>query len=87
MSNASDHPNGSEDNRSLDDQQGNWLTKYFWMLKGLLAALVLVAFGVAILFSFEGPMANVVWAMSVTLAALVVLFQIGIAVVQSTRAI
>jgi anti-sigma-K factor RskA len=85
MSNASDQPDGSEGSRSLDAQQGNWLTRNFWMLKGLIAALALVAFGVIILFSFEGAMANVVWAMSVTLAALVVLFQIGIAVVQSTR--
>lgn len=85
MSNASDHQEGPESGRSADAQQGNWLAKNLWMLKGLLVALALVAFGTAILFSFDGALANVVWAMSITVAGLIVLVQIGIAIVQATR--
>lgn len=73
--------------RDTDEAQGNWLVRNLWMLKGMIAAIALAAFGVAILVAFDGTMANVVWAMSVTLAALIVLVQLGIGVVQSTRSV
>jgi hypothetical protein len=87
MANASDHPGGSEGDRRADAQQGNWIVRNLWMLKGFLVALALVAFGTAVLFSFDGSLANVVWAMSITVAALVVLVQLGIAIVQATRSV
>ena len=85
MSNANDHPDESESRRNANAQQGSWLARHLWMLKGFLVALALVAFGVAVLFWFDGPMANVVWAMAVTLAGLLVVVQVGIAFVQATR--
>lgn len=81
------NPDERENGRRADAQQGNWIAKNLWMLKGFLAALALAVFGVAVLFAFDGAMANVVWAMSVTLAALVVLVQLGIGVVQATRSV
>lgn len=85
MSNASDRADGSEDDRSVDETEKNWVAKNLWMVKGLLVAISLAGFGVAVLLAFDGTLANVVWAMSVTLAALVVVVQLGIAFVQASR--
>jgi hypothetical protein len=85
VSNASDRADGSEDDRSVDETEKNWVAKNLWMVKGLLVAISLAGFGVAVLLAFDGTLANVVWAMSVTLAALVVVVQLGIAFVQASR--
>jgi hypothetical protein len=85
VSNASDRADGSEDDGSVDETEKNWVAKNLWMVKGLLVAISLAGFGVAVLLAFDGTLANVVWAMSVTLAALVVVVQLGIGFVQASR--
>ncbi|WP_435177980.1 hypothetical protein [Halorussus sp. AFM4] len=71
----SDTDDGSESGRGPDTARGNWLTRNFWILKGLVAAGALVALAFASLAFFEGAMANVLWAMGITLAGLVVLIE------------
>lgn len=68
----SDAVDGSE---GADTAQGNWLTRNFWLLKGLVAAGSLVGLAFASLAFLDGNMANVLWAMALTLAVLVLLVQ------------
>ena len=70
-----DAVDSSESGHGADTAQGNWLTRNFWILKGLAAAGTLVGLAFASLAFLEGEMANVLWAMAVTMAALVVLVQ------------
>lgn len=69
MSDAVDSSEGA------DTAQGYWLTRNFWILKGLAAAGGLVGLAFASLAFLDGNMANVLWAMALTLAVLVLLIQ------------
>ncbi|MFC7080309.1 hypothetical protein [Halorussus caseinilyticus] len=51
--------------------QGNWLTRNFRILKGVVAAGVLAGLAFASLSVFEHELGNVLWAISMTLAVLV----------------
>lgn len=69
----------------MDTQQGNWLTRNFWILKGVIAVGVLVGLAYASLAVFDHELANVVWAISITIAGLVALLQVGIGALQVVR--
>lgn len=77
----------SEHDSGVDTEQGNWLTRNFWMVKGGLAAAVLVGFAFASLAVFDHEMANVLWAISITLAALLVIGEIAFGLFEAVRSV
>jgi len=81
VSDAIDSSQSSQD----VDTQGNWVTRNFWILKGVVAVGVLLGLAYANLAVFDDELANVLWAIFVTLAGMVALLQIGLGALQVVR--
>ncbi|WP_135826269.1 hypothetical protein [Halorussus ruber] len=81
MSGGIDSPQSNQD----VDTQGNWVTRNFWILKGVAAVGVLLGLAYANLAVFDDELANVLWAIFVTLAGMVALLQVGLGALQVVR--
>ncbi|WP_276301160.1 hypothetical protein [Halorussus lipolyticus] len=85
MPDVSDAIDSSRSGQDEDTTQGNWLTRNFWMVKGLVAVALLVGLAYGSLAVFDHELANVLWAISITMAGLVVLIQVGFGALRVVR--
>jgi hypothetical protein len=69
-----------------DTDQGNWFVRNLWLVKGFAAAAVLVAFGFASLAVVGNEMGNVLWGISMTMAAFIVLVEAAFGAFQAANA-
>lgn len=84
---VSDAIDSSRSGDGTDITEESWIARNLWVLEGVVTAAILVGLGFASLATFEGALGNVLWAIPVTLAMLVLLIQTlfaGVRIAQTT---